>query len=203
STLRGRAPNDAVELLAFQGRPLAEIVRLFVKFSNNAVAETLVKSMGGLEGRPGGWASGVAALRERLREFGLEEDGLVIVDGSGLSYSNKVSARTLVNALRLANESFRVGPELKAALPLAGEDGTLERRAQKARGAVRAKTGLLNQVTGLSGYARLADGEAVTFSLLVNGYRGTDEDAMAAVDHFVAELVLAPPRPMRHRKFGR
>ena len=88
-------------------------------------------------------------------------------------------------------------------IPLAGEDGTLERRAGKARGAVRAKTGLLNQVTALSGYARLPDGEPVTFSLLVNGYRGSDEDAMAAVDRFVAALVRAPARSIRHRKFGR
>ena len=200
--LRGRAAKDAVELLAFEGRSMAEIVRLFVKYSNNAVAETLVKSIGLKDRGEGSWSAGVPAFQERLTQLGLAEDGLVIVDGSGLSYSNKVSARTLVSALRLAHRSFRLGPELRVALPLAGRDGTLRRRAGKARGRIRAKTGLLTQVTGLSGYAQLADGSAATFSILVNGYRGRDEEAMGAVDRFVEELVRASPRQLRRRKFG-
>ena len=79
--------------------------------------------------------------------------------------------------------------EKLASLPLADMDGTLADRAPGAAGAVRAKTGTLTRVTALSGFARLAGGERARFSILVNGYRSGDRDAMDAVDDFVTALV--------------
>jgi D-alanyl-D-alanine carboxypeptidase/D-alanyl-D-alanine-endopeptidase (penicillin-binding protein 4) len=128
-------------------------------------------------------------LERRLVAAGADPAGFSVVDGSGLSYQNKVTARTFVEVLRRARLSFRYGPEFVAALPIANGDGTLERRAEGARGAVRAKTGLLTRVTSLSGYAELPDGELAVFSIVLNGYRTSDSAAMAAVDRFVAELV--------------
>ncbi len=189
-TLRGPVPPAAEPLLEFQGKPLAEIVRLFVKFSNNSIAESLVKSLGlRAQDGPGSWQTGIPALRRELRALGLDTEGLQLVDGSGLSYDNRLTPRALVDVLRLAGASFRFGPELESALPIANGDGTLEERAEGAAHAVRAKTGLLTRVTGLSGYARLGDGREVIFSVLTNGYRGSAERAMAALDGFVAELV--------------
>ena len=78
-----------------------------------------------------------------------------------------------------------------SALPIGAADGTLEKRAEGVGAAVRAKTGLLTRVTGLSGYARLADGRVVVFSILVNGFRGSADTAMDGVDQFVAELIGA------------
>jgi D-alanyl-D-alanine carboxypeptidase len=57
-----------------------------------------------------------------------------------------------------------------------------------APGRVRAKTGLLNRVTSLSGFAELPAGDVAIFSVLTNGYRGSDEAAMDALDRFVAVL---------------
>jgi D-alanyl-D-alanine carboxypeptidase/D-alanyl-D-alanine-endopeptidase (penicillin-binding protein 4) len=186
----GSVPDEAVPLYVFQGRPVGEIVRLFVKFSNNAVAESLVKSMGAhATGAPGSWKNGVPAYRAALESLGLDLKGLRIVDGSGLSYRDKLTPRALVDALRIAWSSFRIGPELTSALPIANGDGTLEKRMGEAPGRARAKTGLLSRVTSLSGFAELADGETAVFSVLTNGYRGSDEEAMKALDHFVAVLV--------------
>jgi D-alanyl-D-alanine carboxypeptidase/D-alanyl-D-alanine-endopeptidase (penicillin-binding protein 4) len=193
----GRVGSEAHELLRFEGRPLAEIVRLFVKYSNNAVAESLVKAMGASRtGGVGSWSSGTPAVRERLVSLGLDSADFLLVDGSGLSYRNKVTPRALVKALRVAGDSFRFGPELIAALPIAARDGTLEDRAEGAAGVVRAKTGLLNGVAALSGFAELGSGEDAVFSILVNGYRISDEEVMDALDRFVEELVRPPaPRP--------
>jgi D-alanyl-D-alanine carboxypeptidase/D-alanyl-D-alanine-endopeptidase (penicillin-binding protein 4) len=115
---------------------------------------------------------------------------MVVVDGSGLSPRSRVSPRSLVAALRGGSEAFRFGPELVAALPIAGRDGTLERRAREALDDVRAKTGLLSdqRTTSLSGFAELADGEIAVFSILVNGYKGGTSAAMDAVDAWVAQL---------------
>jgi len=186
-------PGDAAELLVFEGKPLAEIVRLFVKYSNNTIAEGLVKALGVHAGGRGSWKDGIAAVRDELAELGIGGEGLVLVDGSGLSTANRVSPRTLVSALVRARESFRFGPELVASLPIAAADGTLEERAGDAALAVRAKTGLLTGVSSLSGYARRGDGRELVFSVLTNGYRGSAEGAMAALDRFAAELAQGPP----------
>lgn len=192
-TLRsGRVPADAVELLRFEGRQLAEIVRLFMKYSNNFVAETLVKSMGlYATGGTGSWSSGVPVMREALKGRGVDVSKLTIVDGSGLSRDNRVTARVLVDALRGAQQSFRFGPEFVSALPIAAHDGTLEKRTGRSAGRVRAKTGLLTSVTSLSGYAITGSDEAAVFAILVNGYKVSGREAMDAVDRFAAELTRA------------
>jgi len=188
-TRRGPVAQGATPLWVFDGHSLAEITRLFLKNSNNAIAESLVKALGArASGRPGSWENGIPALREALAAAGVATDGMSIVDGSGLSYDNRVSPRQLVAVLQVADASFRFGPEFEAALPIAAADGTLEKRASEAAGAVRAKTGLLTRVTSLSGYAELADGTQVVFSLIVNGFRSSAERAMDAADAFVAAL---------------
>jgi D-alanyl-D-alanine carboxypeptidase/D-alanyl-D-alanine-endopeptidase (penicillin-binding protein 4) len=187
-----KVPEAAFSFHRFDGKCLAEVTRLLLKHSNNFIAESLVKSAGvraAAEGRPGSWETGIPAQVGQLESLGLDTTGLRLVDGSGLSYQNRVPARLLVSALRLAAASFAIGPEFASALPIAAMDGTLERRADASVGRVRAKTGLLTQVTGLSGFAKNAGGRELVFSVLVNGYRGSDWEAKHALDGFIAALV--------------
>jgi D-alanyl-D-alanine carboxypeptidase/D-alanyl-D-alanine-endopeptidase (penicillin-binding protein 4) len=185
----GAAPPAAVTLLEHEGIPLAEILRRLMKFSNNHIAEMLVKAMGrAASGEPGSWANGLAAMRERLRQAGVDLGATQVLDGSGLARGNRISPRVFVSALRAAANSFSFGPELVGSLPLSGTDGTLQRRKAGAAGTVRAKTGLLNGVTGLSGYAQRRDGTRLVFSVLANDYRCGDGEAMAAMDAFAEEL---------------
>lgn len=203
-----RAPRSGegdVLVLESRGRPLAEIARACLKTSSNAVAETLVKALGAWAGSDatgppsavGDWAGGIRALRETLEDRGLDLADARLVDGSGLSIQNRVSPRMLVDALAYAARSFRSGPELVAALPIGGRDGTLERRLDGTDGRIRAKTGLLSDagVTALSGYAERADGERLIFSILVNGRGGGTEAAMHAVDDLARALLEAALPP--------
>jgi D-alanyl-D-alanine carboxypeptidase/D-alanyl-D-alanine-endopeptidase (penicillin-binding protein 4) len=192
-----RVPDTAASLHEFEGKSLGELTRLFLKNSNNFMAESLVKSMGvqsASTATPGSWERGISAQLAELESLGLDTTGLRLVDGSGLSYENRVPVRLLVEALRIADASFEIGPEFGAALPIAASDGTLERRAGAALGRVRAKTGLLTRVTGLSGFAKCAGGREVVFSVLANGYRGSDKEAMRALDGFAAALVNSSPK---------
>jgi serine-type D-Ala-D-Ala carboxypeptidase/endopeptidase (penicillin-binding protein 4) len=184
-------PLGAHEVLAFDGKPLAEIVRLLLKYSNNNMTEMLVKAMGARDSGIGSWDAGLAVVRATLTALGVDLDGCKLVDGSGLAAANRVTPASLVSALRIAGSSFAFGPELVAALPIAHRDGTLEHRAAGATDSVRAKTGLLEGATALSGFARLRDGTEVVFSIIVNDYKSGDAEAMAAVDGFVAALVNA------------
>jgi D-alanyl-D-alanine carboxypeptidase/D-alanyl-D-alanine-endopeptidase (penicillin-binding protein 4) len=186
----GRVPADAALLYEFDGLPLRTTADLLLKYSNNFIAETLLKQLGRLDsGAPGSWANGAAALRARLGALGLPLEGSVLVDGSGLSRDNRVSARLLVAALRKADQTFAIGPDLLASLPIAAEDGTLRKRADAARGLVRAKTGSLDGVTALAGWAHTVRGRELVFALISNGHRHGDVEAIAAVDAFAAALV--------------
>lgn len=210
-----RAPRGADEalvlVLAWPGRSLAEIARLCLKHSSNAIAETLVKDLGAWEGvaasgaraRPGDWPEGIAAVRRTLGELGIDLAGARLVDGSGLSLQNRLSPRMLVNALRIGAGSFAAGPEFVAALPIAHRDGTLERRLDGADGRIRAKTGLLSDagVTALSGYAERDDGERLIFSILVNGPGGGTEAGMEAVDR-IAQALLETELPRNRLESG-
>ena len=191
---RGAAAPEASLLLAFEGMPLHDIASLFLKYSNNFIAECMLKWLAlGPAPAPGApaasWAAGAEALRARLAALGVPLGASRIVDGSGLSRSNRVSARVLVEALRRGDAAFDLGPELLAGLPIAGLDGTLERRAGQARGRVRAKTGSLDGVTSLAGFARSERGRDFVFAVIVNAPRHGDAAASAALDGIAAALV--------------
>lgn len=195
--VRGQASDSAEELHAFEGKPLHEVVALFMKYSNNGIAEALVKNLALAAGASeGSWQQGMPALHRRLGALGVPVAAVSLVDGSGLSYDNRVSTRALVEALRVGRRAFSLAPEFMASFPIAARDGTLDERAEAARDRVRAKTGLLNNVTGLSGYAVVQiDGEQqerVIFSALANGTRKGDQAAMDGLDAFVSQLAAGP-----------
>ncbi len=188
-----RAGPDAALLHVHRGKTMAEIVQLLLKYSNNQIAEALVKSLGVLEsGAPGSWESGVRSLRAELARRALPLDGVAVADGSGLSRDNRVSAALLVALLQEIDRDFASRPEILSALPIAGMDGTLKDRAAAVRGRVRAKTGRLDGVASLSGVAAAAGGREYVFALIANGPAGNDTAVSAAIDRFLAALV-APP----------
>jgi D-alanyl-D-alanine carboxypeptidase/D-alanyl-D-alanine-endopeptidase (penicillin-binding protein 4) len=204
-----RGEEDYQLILDRPGRAVAEAVALCLKYSNNSIAEILVKNLAAWEGastgrepaRQGDWVSGIRALRGELAKRGVDLDKATLVDGSGLSLQNRVTAQMLVRALRVGRESFRSGPEFVASLPIAETDGTLEKRLRGRSGRIRAKTGLLSDasVTALSGYAERADGEVLIFSILVNGHSGGSGAAMDAVDRLAETLLDAPLPPQLER----
>ncbi len=114
----------------------------------------------------------------------------MVVDGSGLSPRNRISAATLVEIIRSASSRFGSGPEFLASLPLGGLDGTLEDRMEAGDVPVRAKTGHLRRVASLSGLVPTPSGQVV-FSVLINGARGSDAEVDVALDGFIQKLVRA------------
>jgi D-alanyl-D-alanine carboxypeptidase/D-alanyl-D-alanine-endopeptidase (penicillin-binding protein 4) len=95
----------------------------------------------------------------------------------------------LVETLRRGDAEFASGPELLASLPIAGLDGTLVRRAREARGRVRAKTGSLDGVASLAGFARSERGRDLVFAVIANGGTRGDAALVGALDGVAAALV--------------
>jgi D-alanyl-D-alanine carboxypeptidase/D-alanyl-D-alanine-endopeptidase (penicillin-binding protein 4) len=119
------------------------------------------------DGQLGTTEAGAAVVQDTLRQLGLPADGSVTIDGSGLDLGNRVTC----NLLSAALDHQGPGSSLADDLPVAGESGTLRKRMRgtAAEGKVRAKTGTLNEVSALAGFAHSASGEDLTFAFIING----------------------------------
>ena len=95
---RGRAPDGATVVAEVRSPRLDEVAGSILAASNNHGAEVLLKAVAVHAGRPGTTKDGVAIVRARLARLGVPTDGLVMVDGSGLSRRNRASCRTLAVA---------------------------------------------------------------------------------------------------------
>jgi len=184
----GKVPEDAQDLIRFKGETLADIIRDMNKYSNNFIAELLLKGMAAERtGLPGSWRAGASLVKSYLEQADVADAGTIIVDGSGLSPRNRVSPATLARLIRHAVSQRGSGPEFLASLPIGGLDGTLEERVYDASRAVRGKTGHLRSVATLSGVIPSRSGRKA-FAVMVNGARTSRLDVDAAIDEFVSRL---------------
>ncbi len=176
----GAVPRTARSLVTRQSLPVGVLVREMSKRSNNFMAEALLKTIAvETGGAPGSWQNGLTAVRRRLGELGVPASAYRYENGSGLYSSGFFGAETLTAILREAARDFRYGPDLIAALAIAGADGTLRHRMAggPAERYVRAKSGSLRGVTTLAGFAGGVGRPLLAFAVLVNDL----PDAPAAV----------------------
>ncbi|HLL23028.1 MAG TPA: D-alanyl-D-alanine carboxypeptidase/D-alanyl-D-alanine-endopeptidase [Kofleriaceae bacterium] len=196
----GTVPLTAKLLAHHDSPPLLDVVRAMNKYSDNYVAESILKTLGAeLKGTagPATWADGLAAVRTQLAKLGLATGSYRVGNGSGLYAASEVTPKQLVTLLAAAHRDYRIGPDLLASLPVGGLDGTLARRwhGKAAAGRVRAKTGTLDKVITLAGYVALDPDRVVAFAILVNDVAAKDRKlARAAMDEMIDVIVayLAP-----------
>jgi D-alanyl-D-alanine carboxypeptidase/D-alanyl-D-alanine-endopeptidase (penicillin-binding protein 4) len=194
----GEVPPEARLVHVAESPSLGEIVRRLNKTSNNFVAEQLLKTLGAqVKGGPGSFAKGIQVVEEFLAEVGIPRGAYVMKNGSGLNDANRFSARQLATLLRAMWSRFPLHAEYLASLPVAGRDGTIRWRMEggEAVGRVRAKTGTLENVTTLSGYAETAGRRTLAFSILVNDFPGRPSAAIRAVDAMGVALAAAGGTP--------
>jgi D-alanyl-D-alanine carboxypeptidase/D-alanyl-D-alanine-endopeptidase (penicillin-binding protein 4) len=156
-----------------QSAPLADVCKISNKPSNNFVAEAIYKTLGGeLYGLPGTLAKGTKAVMEYLTAAGVKPGSYKIVNGSGLTHENRITASDLARLLRTIYYDPAVAPDFLTSLAIAGIDGTIRNRfmGTEAVGLVRAKTGTLSGVSALSGYVGDKD-DVLVFSIFVQGFR--------------------------------
>jgi D-alanyl-D-alanine carboxypeptidase/D-alanyl-D-alanine-endopeptidase (penicillin-binding protein 4) len=188
--LIGDAParDDAIDLVVHQSSPLSVLAETMMKNSQNLYAESLLKALGRGE-RAGTFEGGLSAVRSTLESWGIPPDTQRLADGSGLSRYNLVTADALVTVLTRVYEDDRLRDAFQASLPLAGREGTLERRflGTAAEGNARAKSGSMSNIRSLIGFVRTADDEPLAFSLIANG-AASPLQADQAIDAVVVAL---------------
>jgi D-alanyl-D-alanine carboxypeptidase/D-alanyl-D-alanine-endopeptidase (penicillin-binding protein 4) len=159
----GVTPATAALIAQWRSLPLSDLLRLMNRPSDNFMAETLIKILGARFTAHGSTPAGARVVREELAELQVEPK---VVDGSGLSRSDRTSPRQVVRLLTaMDGEGAFAG-----SLPVAGRSGTLapRMRGTPAQDRCRAKTGTLHDVSALAGYCTTAGGAHVAFAILMN-----------------------------------
>jgi len=191
----GTAPPKADQLGQVLSLPVGRMVETMLTKSDNVIAEAMARQVAIVRGKPASFDGGAQATREVLADLKLPVEGFGLIDGSGLSYSDHVTAQLLTAVLAMASSPQH--PELRAiisGLPVAGWSGTLNKRyiasgTATAAGVVRAKTGTLRSVNSLAGIAVDADGRLLAFSVLADQTPGAIPDpAEAALDRVAAAV---------------
>lgn len=179
---------------------LSTIVKHMLKVSDNNIAETLLRMTALGAGRPATFEGGTAVVRAVLSHtYGLSLDNFQTYDGSGLSRSTRIPARTLAEILDLTTDP-RYSQTLKYiadGLPVAGEAGSTlgpewgrfdTPDSQCAVGKVKAKTGTLTGAIALSGLTRAQDRHWKVFSFIENGSTANPNDIKDALDGLAATV---------------
>lgn len=175
--VRETPEEDAYVLAATVGPTVHEAVGVMLRDSENNVAEVLFRHVALSQGEEPTWRGSSKAAEAVLDDMGFPASNQTLVDGSGLSPRNRLSARFLTGLLASAapGQDGRLS-ELRNLLPISGVSGTLTYRftgpAACARGEVLAKTGSLTGVNTLAGLTQTRGGDWRAFAVLVNGWNG-------------------------------
>jgi D-alanyl-D-alanine carboxypeptidase len=192
--------NETAVLVVTETSPtVAKILDWMMLWSDNQLAERLARLSSQAAGEPFGILGVERIFKKLLAELQIDSSKLVVKDASGLSKSNKVTAKMIGELLyKLRKDPRFTG--LHPVLPVSGVSGTLNERfidtAPTAVGLVRAKTGSLNGTATLAGYVESSDREYVFVTLadqIPRGYTSLKK-ARAAIDKILGRIA-APNIP--------
>lgn len=178
----------AREIASVQSPPLWERLRVMMHASDNVLAESIGREVAAALNRPQSFDGAVSAVLHQLEEAGIDTTGAKLVDSSGLSVDDRLTAQTLDEILNAAAGTSH--PELRPLvdqLAIAGGSGTLSYRydeteaGRDAAGWLRAKTGSLTGTNGLAGIVTDVDRRVLTFALLSNDAGPTGRTALDAL----------------------
>src|SRR6266567_2270774 len=178
----GQMAGDPLILAEHVSVPLGDSVKLVNKISQNLHSEMLLRTVARQKGV---WATPDDLMKipaEFYEAAGIAPGDVVQTDASGLSRHDLVTPRAIVTLLGFAQKQAWFGPYY-ASLPVAGVDGTLEDRMKNtpAAGRIHAKTGSVEHVRTLSGFAETPDGRRLIFSFLSNNQGGKNHEATDAL----------------------
>ncbi|HXR33234.1 MAG TPA: D-alanyl-D-alanine carboxypeptidase/D-alanyl-D-alanine-endopeptidase [Verrucomicrobiae bacterium] len=194
-TLRASHEPDPAEasrtvLAEHVSLPLGDTLKLVNKISQNLHAEILLRTAARQQGR---WVKPEDLLKfpeEFYARVGIAPGDVVQEDGSGMSRHDLVTPRALVAVLLYAQKQSWF-PVYFGSMPVAGIDGTLSDRMKKAgmMGRIHAKTGSVEHVQTLSGYADTLGGRRLVFSFLSNNESVQNHEVHDALDGLCMAMV--------------
>jgi D-alanyl-D-alanine carboxypeptidase/D-alanyl-D-alanine-endopeptidase (penicillin-binding protein 4) len=170
--------------------PLGDSVKLVNKISQNLHTEMLLRTAARQNGL---WSTPEEMLKtpqDFYASAGIAPDDVIQTDGSGLSRHDLVTPRAIVALLKYAQGQTWFAPYY-ASLPVAGIDGSLQDRMKGtlAAGRIHAKTGSVEHVRTLSGFAETPSGRRLIFSFLSNNQGGKSHEAADALNGLCVAMI--------------
>ncbi len=192
-TLTGPSPTPEgyATLATIESATIAEQLRWMLHTSDNTVAEQYCRLAAHSAGVEASFSGATGLIRQTLQNAGVSTEGLALEDCSGLSQNDRISAKTLTDALRVAASSTGALADLPRFLPWAGLNGTMTNRMREglAWANAQAKTGSLGSVSSLAGIVETTSGRLLIFAV---GADEVPDQGSAAIrpllDRFVASL---------------
>lgn len=190
----GQSVLNLPELAAIDSPPISELIKETNQKSNNVYAEVLLRSIG--RTHPQHYTStedtstlGIALVKQRLAELGVNPQAYSLRDGSGLSRHNLVAPTALIQVLS-AIAAMPEGQLFRDSLPVAGVSGSLKNRMKGtlAQGIVRAKTGSMGGIVSLSGYVNSPKYSPLVFSIILNQHDRSTSSMVKIIDEITVLL---------------
>src|SRR2546426_7007334 len=202
---QAEVPGDPTGLAEHVSVPLGDSVKLVNKISQNLHTEMLLRTVARQNGVWGTPDELMKVPADFYAAAGIAPGDVIQADASGLSRHDLVTPRAIVTLLGFAQKQSWFGP-YSASLPVAGVDGTLEDRMKNtpAAGRIHAKTGSVEHVRTLSGFAETPSGRRVIFSFLSNNQGGKSHEAADALTGLCVGMleefnVTPPKRGLEHK----
>ena len=190
--LLGQAPASSLLLATHTSKPINQLMADTLKPSDNLYADSLfLHAAAKLQGTPLNWAQAQPIVKNFLQQqTGINMQNAVLTDGSGLSRQDLLTPEQTVSLLRFLHNHFPLSYEYIAALPVAGQDGTLQKRFRKVtqQGLLRAKTGTMTGIMSLSGYLYTANAHTLAFAIFINTTPGTSPNISGRYRSLVESL---------------
>jgi D-alanyl-D-alanine carboxypeptidase/D-alanyl-D-alanine-endopeptidase (penicillin-binding protein 4) len=197
-TREGAAPADARLLVEHLSRPLGEVMRDINKRSDNPIARVLYLAMGA-DGAPAPDVPTAQAAERVVRAWlvrkGIDPEGLVLENGSGLSRKERIRAAQLAAVLR-AGAASPWAPEFLASLPIVSVDGGMRTRLRDGPAAERGriKTGTLRDVSAIAGYVKNEADETYVVVAMINDEKAKKQVARPILDALLEWVAASKER---------
>jgi D-alanyl-D-alanine carboxypeptidase/D-alanyl-D-alanine-endopeptidase (penicillin-binding protein 4) len=185
--------QESITVLEISSPAISEIIGFTRLWSDNILADRLARNAAAELGFSRDSFGITSAFEETLSSLEVDWSGLNAIDGSGLSHSNRVSARTIVELLW----KIRADPKFQSiydGLPVSGKTGTLKNRFKEfgssAKGLVKAKTGWINTSVTLAGYVEAGESEYI-FAVIASNVNPTENSrdrARKIIDKMLATI---------------
>lgn len=170
----GVTPTGAKQITDIS-HSMFDVMAFMNKTSDNHSAITMFKVIGAkYKGAPGTLEKGQEAVNDLLVGMGNSRSSFEILEGSGLTRYNMVTSDMYIRMLKYMYDDEKNFDFFYRTLAIAGKDGTLSKRmiGTEAEGNIHAKTGTINSVSCLAGYAVSRENELIIFYIAMNGFGG-------------------------------
>jgi len=184
--------NYATLITTIKSPPLKDIVYIINKRSDNLYTEMILKALALNQTGEGSTEKGNEVVEEYFKKNNINTDGLLLSDGSGLSRTDAITTRMMVDLLDILTKKNYFDAFYNS-LAVVGDPNDISYFKNTGRGTVieknaRVKSGVIQGVRAYSGYLKNMSGRTIAFSLIANNFDGSGSRVSTIHRNIMIEL---------------